>query len=308
MVIQIDALYVLLLAESSLIMLVASLYLFSQRRKYKRLYEKNLTRDVEGPKAPPVEQEAPQPGAHDSSDEAADMPEQAAAAQRATEEAGMQSENPEPAVSDVSFDAVQAEGAAPQGEDELGMADDGTAEGRIDRLRRMVILQKNTILELMCYKDIFESAQKKLAALQQANGELQEKIRGMAEAGVVENVGIAEPLSAFEHNSHELEKFIGMLDRENAMLAEKFRTWEEEFRRIAADVGGDSGSAGIDEGKYSELVQEKEDLVKQLSGYEERLKEQTKQLADIQQQYEDLEKEYMILYRQQQQQQQQQQQ
>ncbi len=304
MIIQIDALYFMLLVEVSVVLLVLTFYLFSQRRKYKKLYQKSLKdpgNSSDLPVGPPEQQER-------SSAVLEDVPEPVSEAtpqeQETTEPALKAPEIMDPSQIDAAF-SMPDEGV-----------DDGTPEGRIKRLQRMVMFQKNTILELMCYKDIFEGAHRKLAALQQTNDELQDKIRGLTESGVVENVGIAEPLSAFESNSHDLEKFIGILDRENAMLSEKFRTWEEEFRRIAEDVGEEdkvpcaveSNISGVDEGKYLELTKEKEALLAQVKDFEEKLLEKGSDLEALKLQYEDLEKEYMILYRQQQQQEQQQQQ
>src|SRR5208283_4184794 len=57
---------------------------------------------------------------------------------------------------------------APQPGDEEG----GAMPDQVRRLQRMVTAQKNTILDLMCYKDIFEGARKRLFSLRQDNSEM----------------------------------------------------------------------------------------------------------------------------------------
>ncbi len=299
MIIQIEALYFLLLVESALILLVLSLYLFSQKRKYKKLYEKGL-KDLESAGSGSIEQGEPQSRTSEVLTGISEG-ERGEARQEAGPEQGM----PEVPAGE-SIDVLQADGGMPQSDEGFDVTDGDPSAGRVRRLQRMVIFQKNTILELMCYKDIFEGAQMRLTALQQTNNELQEKIRSLTESGVVENVGIAEPLNAFESNSHELEKFIGILDRENGMLSEKFRVWEEEFKRISEDTGNDGDVPGVDESKYIKIAKEKEELIVKVKDLEQKLQEKGSEIDALKQQYEDLEKEYMILYRQQQQQQQQQ--
>ena len=297
MKIEIDPLYFLVSLEACLVLFIVTLFLLVQNRKYKKLYRKSLKDRESAQKTLPEEAkvEVPSPAAVpdepvEAGEEAAPVLEPAAAPEAA------------------SWDDVMPVAA---GEPSLSESD---LPANVRRLQRMVVFQKNTILELMCYKEIFEGTQRRLDALRTTNSGLQEKLMALND-GNVEVLGLSEPLNTLESTNHDVEKFINVLGKENSMLSEKFTAWEEEFRRIAEDLeGGDEAPAagagtggGLDEARYTELLQEKEDLERKIGGYEERLKEQTKQLDEIQKQYEDLEKEYMILYRQQQQQQQQQQ-
>ena len=134
-----------------------------------------------------------------------------------------------------------------------------------------------------------------------------EKVRGLFEGGM-EGVGTGEAMTAMENNNHEMEKFIAILDRENATLSEKFHIWEERFERIAVDAIEEPVTGVADDAKYQEIRREKEELLAKVKEAGEMLAEKEKNLEAMQLQYEDLEKEYMILYRQQQQQEQQQQQ
>ncbi|OGW21840.1 MAG: hypothetical protein A2Z82_09515 [Nitrospirae bacterium GWA2_46_11] len=123
-----------------------------------------------------------------------------------------------------------------------------------------------------------------------------------------ENKGVTEMMETFDGNNKDLESYIEILSKENENLSEKFRAWEDELKKIweeAEDIEG--VSAGMDESKYGELMQEREKLRQTLAEFEAKLQEKGKMFDDMQKQYEDMEKEYMILYKQQQEQQQQQQ-
>ncbi|MBI3592079.1 MAG: hypothetical protein HY099_01085 [Nitrospirae bacterium] len=265
--IKIDALYFLLLIESSLLLLVAAVYLFFRSRKHKGLYQKTLKQlaDAQG-----------------------DIKEKPFEEQPLTEESPVQ----EPEAVAVT-EPVESE-----------VLEEVPATDNVKTLKRMVNFQKKTILDLMCYKDIFESAQKRIAAIQQSNNDLQEKFVNLTESGA-DKEGLAAPLEALEKNNNELQKFIGILERENMTISEKFRVWEEEFKKISEYVGDEAEGSGIDEARYNELAKEKEELFIKAKEIEEKLQEKGSQLDAMHRQYEDLEKEYMILYRQQQAQQQQ---
>lgn len=286
MILQIDALYLLLLAEFSLILLIIAVSLFSRYRKYRQMYLK-VQKELENtkkawnetPPVPRVQTDAVRERGSETAEEspseeqAPGPPEDAMAGA-----AGME-------IRQAVQEAEWNEGDVPA--DSIG------------RLRRMVMYQRNMIIDLMCFKDMFESMQKKMASLKQVNEDLQEKIRSLIAAGMeVPGSGTLE--SALENSNIDLEKYIGILDKENVRLVGKFRDWEEELKRISDDIGD---GPGVDEGRYMELVKEREELAAKVDALEERLREQTKQIDDIQKQHEELEKEYMILYRQQQQQQ-----
>lgn len=292
MVIKIEALYFLLLAEGALILLALTVYFYSQAKKFRKLYQR-VVKDIESAKV------APEP--------AEDKPLREEPVEEKAVEEIKEEPQPEPEAAE-GMTAQPEEGMHMERQEEGTEVEDGDASPlKVKKLQRMLKFQKEIILELMCYKEIFEGAHKKLSALKQTNSELQEKIGELAESGAGKE-GFLELQSALENNNLELEKFINILDKENAMLSNKFSEWENEFKRISEDAGDDGNVPGVDEGQYGELVKEKEILVVKVKEYEEKLQESVKQMGGLQSQYEDLEKEYMVLYRQQQQQQQQQQQ
>lgn len=285
---NIDPLYFLLLAELALVLLVLLVYFFISNGKNKELYQKTLRKlnDLKSEMSP----ESFDRPVSDSDEASFPAPPEDVL------------ERQEPMRAAASSEAVESfESGRPDQPDDGGTEEEEAGEGVVRRLQRMVNFQKSTIVELMCYKDVFEGARNRLASLQRSNDELQEKIRGLINGGV-ESPELEESVTVLEKNNREMEKFISVLDSENARLSEKFQAWEDEFKRIAEDVE-ESPDSGPDDAKYAEMLNEKEAMVTRIKDFEEKLEEKSQILSSMQAQYEDLEKEYMILYRQQQQQQ-----
>ncbi|MCL4457531.1 MAG: hypothetical protein M1147_08400 [Nitrospirae bacterium] len=271
MIITIDALYFMLLIEFALIMLLLTVYFFSKNRKHAMLYRKTMKELAD----------AKNTAEGQTGGEPAPLPETAAAKQ--PEEA---SGEPQP-----------VETAEAAGESSLAV--------KVNKMHRIIDSQKGKILDLMCYKDIFDGAQTKLSSIQGGYNNLKSRLVTMFGESP-ENKGIAEMIESFEGNNKELESYVEILSKENENLNEKFRAWEDELKKIWEEAGDVEGvSAGMDEGKYGELMQEREKLRQTLTEFESKLQEKSKMFDDMQKQYEDMEKEYMILYKQQQQQQQQ---
>ncbi|HCL80678.1 MAG: hypothetical protein A2077_00835 [Nitrospirae bacterium GWC2_46_6] len=196
---------------------------------------------------------------------------------------------------------------ARQPEEAAEAAGEGSLAVKVNKMHRIIDFQKGKILDLMCYKDIFDGAQKKLSSIQDGYNSLKSRLVTMFGESP-ENKGVTEMMETFDGNNKDLESYIEILSKENENLSEKFRAWEDELKKIweeAEDIEG--VSAGMDESKYGELMQEREKLRQTLAEFEAKLQEKGKMFDDMQKQYEDMEKEYMILYKQQQEQQQQQQ-
>ncbi len=274
---KIDPLYFLLLIELALILFVLTVYLFSRNRKHKDLYQKTLRKlnDLKSEKGL----------------ETFDRPASSGPAFPETLEENLMEQEQQPPQDSGPAEFVESL----QPVDEEG----GAMPDQVKRLQRMVNYQKSTIVELMCYKDVFEGTRKRLAALQQDSNELQDKITDLIKGGA-EGAGFTETLAALEKNNGELEKFITLIDREDERLTDKFKAWEEEFKLISEDMGTSPDEAAIDDVKYAEIVQEKEMLTARSKEFQEKLEDKDKNLEALQAQYEDLEKEYMVLYREQQ--------
>ncbi|GER94192.1 hypothetical protein A45J_1952 [hot springs metagenome] len=283
MKITIDALHLLLLGEISLILLIMTVFLFVRNRRHKSLYQKVL-KELSEIKS--REQEAVYQQETKVADEVAQVETPPA------EEKHMEMPEEKPAVSEA-FEM-------PQSVDET--VDEGSLIGKINKLQKIVNFQKDKIVDLMCYKDILEGAQRKLSSVQSGYQELRDRFIKLF-GDPPENKSVADAMEVFENNNKELSSYIEILAKENETLAEKFARWENELKQIWETV---EKSEIVDEGQYSErleeLMREKEELVARLKEFEDKLQEKTKVFDEMQKQYEDLEKEYMILYRQQQQQ------
>lgn len=296
MKVSIDALHFLLLLETAVVLLGAAVFFAVRSGRHKRLYRKAL-KELDELKNTELD------------DDRLALREETAAAFGA----GYAGDETiaETALPEVEAPAsAELPAALPADGESSDQPEADASGGQVERLRRMVGLQKKTILDLMCYKDLFESAQQRLTHLQQSSADLQGMIQGLAAEGGPEAAPLTDSLTVLENTGKELSTFITVLEKENAALSEKFRIWESELDRINGDLeggietvgaGGAGGAgAGIDEGRYAELVAEREELALKLKEVSEHLQEKSTMLNDLQRQYEDLEKEYMVLYRQQQ--------
>ena len=168
----------------------------------------------------------------------------------------------------------------------------GSDSVRIEKFLGIIEFQKNKIAELMFVKDIFENARARLSAIQSRNRLMQDQIKSIAEShGITEE--LKEPVSALEDDTSELVSYILIFEKEEKRLAEKFVQWEEELNRL---MGGEQfapavnsvGSEGV-AGKISELEEKLREAQDEVMSKERRMQA-------LQTQYEDIEKEYMILY------------
>jgi chromosome segregation ATPase len=264
MKINIDVFYLLCMAELFIILLVLTVFFFVRTRKFKKLYE-----NVQKNPVVPV-----RPG---------EIPEVV----------------PDNEIRKAEFTVddkqVHSEQALPAASIE-NVEDGSSVQGNIRKLNQIVDFQKNKILDLMGYKDLMESASKKLTTLQQSNEEFTEKIRKLAESSPNKE-DFTLSLAAIEDNNNKMSSFISIMEKENSTLSDKFVSWEENLKGLweQAESGGE-----VDEGLYSEAVQGKDELVAKLKEFEEQFNEKQKTLNEMQQQYDELETEYMVLYRQQQ--------
>lgn len=275
MTITIDAIYFMLIAEAAIIFFVLTMVFALKSRKYKKLYKKALNgvsavpEKIEEPTASPTF--APEPEEQATPEPQMEVVEETSVEQKANEEETV---------------------AAEMSEEE----DTSSTEGKIKKLNNIISFQKDKILELMSYKDIFEGAQKKLGKIQENSEELHDRFVKLLGTSA-ENPGLSDALEGFKGNNNELKVYVEILEKENENLNEKFDRWEVELKQIWAEAET-SGSADIDEDKYKELMHEKDELLSKIWEFETTVNEKNKMVEDMKKQYEDLEAEYMTLYRQ----------
>lgn len=264
MKINIDVFYLLCMAELLIILLVLTIFFFVRTRKFRKLYE-NAQKN---------------PAAFVRPGEISEV-----VRDNETQEA------------EFTVDDEQAQSAKALPADSIENVEDGSSmQGNIRKLNQIVDFQKNKILDLMGYKDLMESASKKLTTLHQSNEEFTEKIRKLAEASPNKE-DFTLSFASIEDNNNKMSSFISIMEKENTALSNKFVSWEENLKDLWEQA--ESG-VEVDEGLYSEAVQGKDELVAKLKDFEEQFNEKVKTLSEMQQQYDDLETEYMVLYRQQQ--------
>lgn len=284
---KIDALYLMLLVEFSLLLLLSAVYFFFKKRKYSMLYQKTL-QELAAAKDTIAIPQATKEQPDEKTEEPAEQPK---------ETIGQPEQEPETAEEQPAMEKREEMAAETPQEPHFldaidDTADDDTLRGTIKKLRRIINFQKNKMLDFMCFKDIFEGAQKKLGYIQQSNQDLQDRMKLLINT-CERKEEIEETVALFENNNSELESYVGILNKENETLAGKFRVLEEELKKLWEEA---EYSEGVDESKFQEIMNEKNEIAGKLKEFEEKLKEKSKLVEDMQTQYEDLEKEYMILY------------
>lgn len=260
MQITFDALYFLLIIEFVVIAIVAGMYLYSKNRRQGALYRKTAEELKE---ALSIIEEL--------EDKIAD---------RSITE--IQRPSSVFALTDISGDTAGIQDIEKE-----------SLKGRIRKLQEIIGFQKNKIIDLMCYKDILETAQKKLGMIYNTNNELRGRFVELIGKSI-ENRGVAEALELFVNNNNELASYIEVLRKENSSLDEKFRSWQRNLEMLLdAAMTCDQ----FDEDAYAEVVREKEELMLRLKAFDDMLQKKSRLMEDMQRQYEDLEKEYMILFK-----------
>lgn len=272
---EVDALFALFVAETAVVFFVLTVILFFKNKKLKKQLAK-LT-----------EQKAPVDSTKAEQAETSPTPATQNTTQANTQSAPTESPTDTARATETAIEApleAQVHAQLPP------------ETPSVSTLTEVVNLQKNKIAELMGYKDLFENAQKRLNSIQSTYVDLQKRIDELSlDAQIPE---LQSEIMRFEANNNDLKAFMDVLDKENNKLAEQFIAWENKLAKLYKE--SQTGSSVIDDAKYSELLEEKESLVRQIKEFEQKLQENMLTITDMQKQYEDLENEYMTLYRQQQ--------
>jgi chromosome segregation ATPase len=152
----------------------------------------------------------------------------------------------------------------------------------------------------MLVKDILENARMRLGALPQRNKDQLDKVKAIAEShGLTDEV--SGSVSALEDDTSKLVSYITVLEKEESRLSDKFRHWEEELNRLLAGEDYIPTAILVEPAPPAGQTAEFEAKITEM---EDQLMAKDRKMKALEQQYEDIEKEYMILYHAQQKQQQ----
>ena len=196
---------------------------------------------------------------------------------------------PEPQVQPETGDSTESEKSA---DTEQAVAENKAESERVQKLLGIIDFQKHKIAELMQVKDVIENARTRIGALPSRSRDLNDKLKAAAEShGLADEIGSA--LSSLEDDAGELLSYVMVLEKEEGRLAEKFIQWEEELKRLLEGEEYVPAAVLVEPAVSSERVVE---LETKLSELEDQLMSKDRKIKAIEQQYEDIEKEYMILY------------
>ena len=273
----------LLVGITDIILIALAVFLFVRGRRYKTLYLAALSEHSVLPAQEPVE------SLENIDTVTIEEEEHAVAIEEKPEIPGI-AKDP-----DILEAAVAAE-AVPT--DELtgstgGLAEEtGPESERIKKLLGIIDFQKNIIAELMLVKDILENARMRLEALPQRNKDQQDKVRAIAEShGLMDEV--SSSVSALEDDTSKLVSYIMVLEKEESRLSDKFRHWEEELNRLLAGEEYIPTAILVEPAPPAGQTAELEARITEM---EDQLMAKDRKMKALEQQYEDIEKEYMILY------------
>ncbi len=286
MTITLSPLIILFGAELLLLLIALAIYMTISRQRYKKLYKKLLSVQDKS-LAVDIITDKPEVKAVQKLEEPIKETEAEVVKEKVPTET--------PAISDDLEIS-----AGPQDTSDEASTDKPDEEGTpeepagVQKLKKIVDFQKEKIVNLMCYKDILESAQKKLTSIHTDYEDLAQRFTSLSEA-MGSNKEYELALEMFGENTAELKDFIDALQHENTTLLEKFNTWEEQLKGLWQESEEIATSEDIEA-----FAAEKNELLEKIKEFEEKFKEKSKQLEEAQAQYEDLEKEYLVLYKQQQ--------
>lgn len=254
--IRLDPLLFLFLIEAAGVFCALAIIFFIRSRRYRKLYDQALS-------SPAVMQDAEPPVA------AVIVPEPVIPPLTA-EEPGV-----------VDNEELPTAEAVPQ---------------NVRKLLEIIDFQKQKIMDLLCMRDMLDDAHKQLDMLRQKNTQLEGRIVSLVQASASPEE-FQEASSLMATSNRELGEYIGVLQRNSISLGEKMAEWEEQLivlwddaRKIADELpeGERVVSAGSS-GEFDELREKLRDREEKLAGVQEELRKMAAQ-------YEDIEKEYMILY------------
>jgi hypothetical protein len=283
MILSINALAFILIIETGLISMVLAVFFIYRNRYHRGLYAKTV-KELEDAEQELLELKKNQAASHF----------EPPAPLNPVEEMPKFEIEPEPAPEPEA--AIEPE-APIQPEVKAQSAEEPPAEvipsgATIAKLLHMVKFNKNTILELMCFKDILGQAQGRLDVFSKGMQEISASLQWALEAGDSEEA--KSSLKSIEKTSQDMAACTEVVGREDVSLTGKFGRWEEEFKRLWAELEDISATA---EDVKDVDVSGQEDLLQRNSELEARLAEKAKEIDEMQITYNDLEKEYMILYR-----------
>lgn len=165
---------------------------------------------------------------------------------------------------------------------EKGLAE---RESAIDRLRSILIKQKRRMADLMSSQEMLVQLKKRFDLLRERNAELKERLRETLGSGD-KGSPAEELLKELEEINRELEICVETLENENKKLQGRLISYEEGFGNIEHDI-----LDMLSLKKTPKDIEEMECLIKEL-------KDKDNEIREIRKEKEDLEKEYMVLYKQ----------
>ncbi len=155
----------------------------------------------------------------------------------------------------------------------------------LEGMQKIFIRQKQRLADLLSVQEVAEQLKKRLSFFQDRNKALREKLRELQESAQLgEEIEII--IRELESTNKELSLCVETLEKENERLVKKLKAYEEEFERMHEEV---MNLCEISESQGSQ------DNIMELEAI---ISEKDKEIERLRKALQDLENEYMVLYKQ----------
>jgi chromosome segregation ATPase len=163
-------------------------------------------------------------------------------------------------------------------------------QGEIIRLKLEIENLENIHHEIEEWKQVFNGLQSKFEGIRNANSSLKESIRQLiptAERSDSYNKIITD----IERNNKELDMCIATLQKENEELRERTESVQKNINKMSAQLNN-----SVSQKDYDSAVADKHQLERKVSKLQDELADMTNQYEGLEKNYLWLEKEYNALY------------
>ncbi len=156
------------------------------------------------------------------------------------------------------------------------------------KLQKIVKEQRKKIINLLGYRDLYESLQQKLITINKINKNLKDTILSIVPQAEISKE-LEKMLNKFEQNNEELNMCVRVLEKENDRFSHEIKGLEEDVEKLTQSPA-DSVDREI-------LISEKDALKGRVQELEDKLKHLEKAYENLQKNYDILEVEYSNLYK-----------
>ncbi len=165
------------------------------------------------------------------------------------------------------------------------------SDGEIQKLRNDIERQKNKIVELLSWKDMFNELDKRFQLVRTINVKLKDSLTVLIPEDE-RSEELKKIIADFEYTNKELDMCVGVLKQETESLNQKMKYFEDEIDGLSERL-----QRSVNKKEFDRILAERDELAGKLRKLEKEPNNRAKAYKDLQDKYTSLEKEYNALYR-----------